>query len=269
MRTLEEVLARSEPQFKGLNRAVEFAARQLVIRAYQAGVDIRIVFGLRTFAKQQELYNQGRYGNPPPIVTNALPGHSNHNYGLAIDFVLSMSGYDMKADYDKDGLADWMEVVAIAKTLGFEWGGDWKSFVDNPHFEMTFGLKIKDLLAGKRPTKQQEQAVIDKITKLIEGEEEMRENEELKAKVELLENRLAAVEKRVNISGNQVPAKWSHPSLEAAKRAKVITKTNDKSHFDLITIQMLNNIGLLNEDLIGLLKTLDKDKIAKLKEVLG
>lgn len=29
---------------------------------------------------------------------------------------------------------------------GFAWGGDWKGFCYPPHFEMTGGLTVKDLL---------------------------------------------------------------------------------------------------------------------------
>jgi hypothetical protein len=29
--------------------------------------------------------------------------------------------------------------------MGLAWGGDWKSFVDKPHFEMTFGKTTQDL----------------------------------------------------------------------------------------------------------------------------
>ncbi len=41
--------------------------------------------------------------------------------------------------------------MAIAKELGFEWGGDWDHFKDYPHLEMRFGLTINELKRGKRP----------------------------------------------------------------------------------------------------------------------
>ena len=47
-------------------------------------------------------------------------------------------------DFDKDGKADWLEVVEYFKSVGFVWGGDWK-FVDKPHFEMTFGHSWRTL----------------------------------------------------------------------------------------------------------------------------
>lgn len=65
---------------------------------------------------------------------------SYHNYGLAIDFALQKKDgsiiWDMEYDGNQNGKSDWLEVVEIAKTLGFEWGGDWKRFKDYPHLEM-------------------------------------------------------------------------------------------------------------------------------------
>lgn len=115
----------------------------------------RFVFTLRTIAEQNELHAQGRT-KPGKIVTNARGGFSYHNYGLAIDIVLihdadgdgdfDKAVWDIKTDFDKDGVADWMEVVAVFKRYGWTWGGDWK-FFDAPHFEKTFGYSVRQLLA--------------------------------------------------------------------------------------------------------------------------
>lgn len=106
--------------------------------------------GGRSFEEQQALYNQGRT-TKGPIVTNAKPGQGFHNYFLAIDGALLIDGkivsWDFGRDFDGDHVADWIEVVAIFKAHGFSWGGDWKSFKDFPHFEMTFGKKWQDLLS--------------------------------------------------------------------------------------------------------------------------
>jgi peptidoglycan L-alanyl-D-glutamate endopeptidase CwlK len=42
----------------------------------------------------------------------------------------------MVKDFDKDSIADWKEVTDLFKARGWEWGGDWKSFKDNPHFQL-------------------------------------------------------------------------------------------------------------------------------------
>lgn len=108
----------------------------------------RFTHTLRTFAEQDALYAQGR-STPGKIVTNAKGGQSYHNYGLAIDIALIIgpsASWDTKTDFDGDNKSDWMEVVAVFKRYGYEWGGDWK-FVDAPHFQKTFGKSIVELQA--------------------------------------------------------------------------------------------------------------------------
>jgi len=105
----------------------------------------RFAYTLRTFAEQDALYNQ------KPKVTKAKGGQSYHNYGLAVDIVLLLDGgktasWDTVTDFDGDGLADWQEVVYVFGLFGWEWGGNWKTFPDKPHFQKTFGLTISECL---------------------------------------------------------------------------------------------------------------------------
>ncbi len=81
-------------------------------------------------------------------MTNAKPGDSNHNYGLAIDFVLS-NAEGTQANWTVND--KWKRAASIAKELGFSWGGDWRSFKDYPHLEMTGGLSTAELKIGKKP----------------------------------------------------------------------------------------------------------------------
>jgi len=108
----------------------------------------RFSYTLRTFAEQESIYAQGRI-KPGKIVTNAKPGLSYHNYGLAIDIVLivdSKASWDIVKDFDGDGKSDWQEVVKIFKQFGWEAGIDWK-FSDAPHFQKTLGYSVRQLLA--------------------------------------------------------------------------------------------------------------------------
>lgn len=123
----------------------------------------RFAYTLRSFPEQAALYAQGRTvffdknGKKLGKVTNAKPGQSMHNYGLAIDIVLlkdvngdgifESASWESSVDFDKDGKADWKEIVEIFKSYGWSWGGDWKSFKDLPHFEKTFGNTTKQLIA--------------------------------------------------------------------------------------------------------------------------
>ena len=123
---------------------------------FPANMAIRVVQGLRTIEEQNALYAQGR-SKPGPIVTKAVGGKSFHNYGLAIDFAILKDvdgngtfetlSWKTTEDFDKDGVADWMEVVAVFKKYGWVWGGDFNSIKDNPHFEKGFGLSVSQLLA--------------------------------------------------------------------------------------------------------------------------
>ena len=250
---IKELIKKSEPNLKNLNRAVEYAARKLIEHSNKANVDIRITQGYRSIEYQNDLYAQGRT-KPGTIVTNAKGGSSYHNFGLAIDFVLIKGGYDTKADLDKDGTADWMEVVAIAKMLGFEWGGDWERFIDKPHFQMTFGLTTAELRSGRRPTEAQINSVIHKIDQIEKRDNMANEVEVLRNKVELQETRIQALEKRLNIAGKETYAQGYKDAVEAAKNAGLITTVNDKSKIELNVIQMLHNAGLTNKASIEWLK---------------
>lgn len=99
---------------------------------------LRITQGLRTLAEQKALYAIGRT-IPGKKITHAKAGQSIHNYGFAIDICLLINNttvsWDTAKDWDTDTKADWLECVAIFAKYGWEWGGNWKTFTDLPHFE--------------------------------------------------------------------------------------------------------------------------------------
>lgn len=99
---------------------------------------VRITQGTRTWQEQAKLYAQGRTVSGKKV-TNAKPGQSIHNYGLAVDICLIIDGktasWDTAKDWDKDQIADWYECVRIFAKHGWDWGGNWKTFKDLPHFE--------------------------------------------------------------------------------------------------------------------------------------
>lgn len=258
MATLSETVAKSMPAISTVkNEAVRLAAIKWVERCYNRGVEMRITHGTRTAAEQNALYAKGRTvlyenGERLKIVTNAKAGQSYHNYDVALDFVLIKGGYDMKADNDHDGIADWVEVITEAKILGFEWGGDWVSFKDYPHVQMSFGLSIKQLQAGMRPTATQIMAAINKINALEAGDDMTKVDEletKIKTQAEAIEGqakRITAMEKRINMSGNQNPPAWAIELIEEAKDLDIIKKGNDKSQAELVCLQMMKNAGLFD-----------------------
>ena len=124
-------------EIETLHPLIRSSAAEFIIAAQAKGMYLRITSGHRTFEEQDELYAQGRT-KPGAIVTNAKGGYSNHNYGLAFDVVEIKNS---KALWD----GDWNAIGELGKSFGFEWGGEWSSFPDRPHFQMLFDYEVSDL----------------------------------------------------------------------------------------------------------------------------
>lgn len=109
-------------------------------------VDFTVTEGVRTTARQKQLYAQGRTA-AGPIVTylNGTTSKSNHQakadgYGHAVDLYPFVGGKLLvtepsTVDYLKEIAA---HVKATATDLGVSivWGGDWRTPYDPPHFEL-------------------------------------------------------------------------------------------------------------------------------------
>ena len=104
-------------------------------------MDFTVLYGTRTVAEQQALYAQGRT-KPGPIVTSkdGVKKKSKHNYtpSLAVDIAPWKSGKGI----DWDDIDRFKELAVVVKkaadTVGvaIQWGGDWKTFKDWPHWEI-------------------------------------------------------------------------------------------------------------------------------------
>ncbi|MEK3768499.1 M15 family metallopeptidase [Paenibacillus sp. FSL R5-0887] len=253
MLTLDQVKSKSSTRLIGLHPVVLAAATVIIERCYARGVPIVITQGLRTIAEQDALYAQGR-SKPGSIVTNAKGGYSYHNFGLAVDFALllpngSSVSWDMNRDYNENNIKDWIEVVEEAKKLGFDWGGDWTSFKDYPHFQLVFGLTLTQLRAGIKPSEiamAKATAIIDRLKE--EVKEDMSKIEELEAIITKQDERLMDVEKRLNISGKETYAINYSEAITAAKAVGAITTSAEKSKLELNVVQMLYNMGLFAKE---------------------
>jgi len=138
---------RSEKNILTLLPEVRPLARALVHKADLAGIRIKIISGLRTYEEQNALYAQGRTA-PGTIVTNAKGGYSNHNFGIAFDIGV-FEGNQYLGDSPKYKAAG-----VIGMDLGLEWGGSWKTIIDQPHFQLrpewAQGLNERQMLAALR-----------------------------------------------------------------------------------------------------------------------
>ena len=109
-------------------------AEKLVSACKGQGLIIGIGECYRTVEEQDALYAKGRT-SPGDIVTYAKGSSysSHHQWGTAFDFYRN----DGKGAYnDSDGF--FSKVGEIGRKLGLEWGGNWISPVDKPHFQLPY-----------------------------------------------------------------------------------------------------------------------------------
>jgi peptidoglycan L-alanyl-D-glutamate endopeptidase CwlK len=114
------------------------------LKEHHPGVQVKIISGTRSYEEQDELYRQGRR-KPGRIVTNAPGGFSNHNFGIAFDIGLFRSGHYLEES------SIYRELGSVGESIGFEWGGRWKRFCDEPHYQLrpkwAEGMKEREMLA--------------------------------------------------------------------------------------------------------------------------
>jgi peptidoglycan L-alanyl-D-glutamate endopeptidase CwlK len=122
-------------------------------------VTVEVISGLRSWQQQAALFAQGRT-KPGRIVTKARPGSSWHNFGLAIDLGLFQAGVYL--DEKKPALAEalYNQLGNLAAKMGIEWAGNWKSFPEGPHFQVTFGLSLAEARARMQDTGFDHQRIV-------------------------------------------------------------------------------------------------------------
>ena len=124
---------RSESNIITLAPKAQIEARNFLSLMKKHNKNVKILSGTRTYDEQNVLYNQGRFGNAGKIVTNAKGGQSNHNFGAAWDigFFNTDGSYSSKnADYT--AIAN----LALPELPNLEWGGNWTSIKDTPHYQL-------------------------------------------------------------------------------------------------------------------------------------
>lgn len=117
-----------------LQESVRPLAQNLLRLAADQGIQLKVVSAYRSPEQQQSLLDSGKG------VTNAGALLSYHNHRLAFDVV--PTEYISLPDWHPAGPL-WPKVGAIGKSVGLEWGGEWKK-KDLPHFQLT-GAPIREL----------------------------------------------------------------------------------------------------------------------------
>jgi peptidoglycan L-alanyl-D-glutamate endopeptidase CwlK len=142
---------RSEETIATLLPEVRPYARALINKAAATGITIKAISGLRTYAEQDELYAKGRT-KPGPKVTNAPGGHSNHNFGIAFDIGVFEENKWLPES------PKYKAVGALGVDLGLEWGGNWTTIDDEPHFQLrpnwAASMSESNMLAELRSRKE-------------------------------------------------------------------------------------------------------------------
>ncbi len=129
---------RTEASLHTLHPKVQELMRITLKTIRDAGINARIISGTRTYAEQNKLFAIGRFGDTKARVTNARGGFSNHNFGIACDIgIFAANGaYLLESPlYAKAG-----QIATAANIPNLEWGGNWVSFKDQPHYQHRTGL---------------------------------------------------------------------------------------------------------------------------------
>jgi peptidoglycan L-alanyl-D-glutamate endopeptidase CwlK len=114
-------------------------AKEFKKECAKEGIDALIYMTYRSNEEQDELYARGRT-KPGKKVTNAKGGNSSHNF--TIDGKPAAKAFDAVPLRKVDGKnrAIWNDpnlwdlMGEVAERIGLKWGGNWKRFVDKPHF---------------------------------------------------------------------------------------------------------------------------------------
>lgn len=143
--------------------------RKFVERCKAAGYPVLITSTVRDDAYQAHLYAQGRTRSGSIVTNTKKPTFHWDKAGLAFDVCKNVKGQEYS-----DPLF-WKGVSKIGKEMGFSWGGDWKSFVDKPHFQWDDHGKYTDgmIRAKKFPPnmplyKEEDDMTKEDVIKIIE-----------------------------------------------------------------------------------------------------
>ncbi|MGI9143097.1 MAG: M15 family metallopeptidase [Fluviibacter sp.] len=116
---------RSEDRLKGLHPdLVKVVRRALEI----SEVDFAALEGVRTEARQAELFKAGA----------SQTMKSRHLTGHAVDLA-PVVGNQVRWDWPLFAkIAKAMKAAAAEFNIPIEWGGDWRTFKDGPHWQLTW-----------------------------------------------------------------------------------------------------------------------------------
>lgn len=96
---------------------------------------VQVVEGLRDPERQRVLFREGK-----SQTFNSLHLRQTTGYAHAVDLVVIQGGIPRWEEADAKPLADFVKETALKLETPIEWGGDWRFFVDSPHFQLPRGM---------------------------------------------------------------------------------------------------------------------------------
>jgi peptidoglycan L-alanyl-D-glutamate endopeptidase CwlK len=118
--------AASEKRLIGVHPDLVKVARRAFELVTATGLSFRVIEGLRTLERQKQLVAAGA----------SRTMKSRHLTGHAIDLAALVDG-KVRWDWPLYAkLAVTMKSAAKVVKVPIEWGGDWRSFKDGPHFQL-------------------------------------------------------------------------------------------------------------------------------------
>ena len=112
---------RSRKNLEGVHKDLQ----RVVERAIEiTDKDFTVIEGLRSKSRQRKLVNDGK----------SKTMNSRHLTGHAVDIAPWPISWDWDEFYP---IADAMKEAAEELGVDLEWGGDWKSFPDAPHWQLS------------------------------------------------------------------------------------------------------------------------------------
>lgn len=152
--------ARTESNLLTLIIPAQLAARRALADGVLAGLQLKVLSGTRSYPEQAALYAQGRT-TKGAVVTNAKAGQSNHNFGIAWDFGIFDGGLyytggtikptSTQPNPPKPSAQEKAYRMVAARVLAkqkLDWGGNWKSSTDLPHYGLLTGRSISQVRAA-------------------------------------------------------------------------------------------------------------------------
>ena len=117
-----------------LKNDVKIIFEKLLNECYKRGINAQISESLRTSERQLELYNAGK--------SKAKEAYKSlHFYGLACDIFVDKNGkYDLSQN---EKIWQICKDLKLDTEYGMTWGGNFKSIIDKPHFELSWGKSWK------------------------------------------------------------------------------------------------------------------------------